>query len=417
MKTFMNVLLSLTILLTGAYVGQQLLLSSPAKENRGHEAGADEHADEQTGPHGGRLLKAGDFQLEITIYERGIPPEFRVYARRNGEPLAAEAFDIEIALARLGGRTDRFTFRPREDYRVSNETVTEPHSFDVRIEARHDGRDYDWRYAQHEGRTRIAPEQAEAAGIETAVTGPATIHRTVNLQGRIQYDPGRVRQIRARYAGVIRSAGKAVGDRVRAGEPLARVESNDSLQSYDVRAPIDGIVTTQRAGAGEAVATDQSIYTIANLDRVWVDLAVFQEQLNKVRIDQPVQLQGLDGEINGSARIDYLLPVTDGRSQTTTARIYLDNPDGHWRPGMAVTAEVTIEEAEVPLAIRNSALQTFRDFNVVFARYGDTYEVRMLEPGRGDATHTEVLGGLDPGTEYVVKNSYLLKADIEKSGA
>ncbi|MCS3902882.1 cobalt-zinc-cadmium efflux system membrane fusion protein [Methylohalomonas lacus] len=417
MKILMNVLLLLAILLIGAYAGQQLLQSSPAKGSHRHDAGTAEHAGEQTGPHGGRLLEAGDFQLEVTIYERGVPPEFRVYAYRDGEPLAAEAFDLKIELARLGGKTDRFTFQPRESYRVSNETVTEPHSFDVRIKARHNGRDYDWRYAQHEGRTRISQTQAEAAGIETAIANPATIHRTVTLQGRIQYDPGRMRQVRARYAGVIRSAGKAVGDRVQADTAVARVESNDSLQSYAIKAPISGVVIAQQAGAGEAVSTDQSIYTIANLDHVWLDLAVFREQLDKIRVGQSVQLQSLDGNLDGRANIDYLLPVTDGRSQATTARVYLDNPDGHWRPGTAVTAEVTIEETDVPLAVRNSALQTFRDFDVVFARFGDTYEVRMLELGRSDATHTEVIGGLDPGTEYVVDNSYLLKADIEKSGA
>jgi len=417
MKTFMNVLLSLAILLTGIYAGQQLLESQPAAEVRDHGVRTDEHAAEPAGRHGGRLLKNGDFQLEVTIYERGVPPEFRVYAYRDGEPLAAEAFDVEIELGRLGGKTGRFTFRPREGYRVSNEIVTEPHSFDVRVAARHGGRDYDWRYAQHEGRTRIAPEQAAAAGIETAVAGPATIHRSVTLQGRIQYDAGRVRRIRARYAGVIRSASKTVGDRVQAGEPLARVESNDSLQAYVVSAPIGGIVIAQRAGAGEAVTTDQSIYTIANLDRVWLDLAVFREQMDKVRVGQSVHLQSLEGSLEGRARIDYFLPETNDRSQTTTARIYLDNSDGHWRPGMAVTAELTVDETEVPLAVRNTALQTFRDFDVVFARFGDTYEVRMLELGLSDATHTEVLGGLDPGTEYVVDNSYLLKADIEKSGA
>jgi len=54
---------------------------------------------------------------------------------------------------------------------------------------------------------------------------------------------------------------------------------------------------------------------------------------------------------------------------------------------------------------------------VVFARFGDTYEVRMLELGRGNRDWIEVLGGLVPGTEYVTANSYLIKADIEKSGA
>jgi len=62
-------------------------------------------------------------------------------------------------------------------------------------------------------------------------------------------------------------------------------------------------------------------------------------------------------------------------------------------------------------------LQSFRDFTVVYARFQQTYEVRMLELGRRDGEFVEVLGGLDPGTTYVSENSFLVKADIEKSGA
>ena len=47
----------------------------------------------------------------------------------------------------------------------------------------------------------------------------------------------------------------------------------------------------------------------------------------------------------------------------------------------------------------------------------DTYEIRPLELGRSDGNLTEVLGGLQAGDRYVVENSYLIKADIEKSGA
>ena len=76
-----------------------------------------------------------------------------------------------------------------------------------------------------------------------------------------------------------------------------------------------------------------------------------------------------------------------------------------------------MNEVAVPLAVKKSGLQSFRDFTVVYARVGDTYEVRMLDLGRSDGEHVEVLGGLEPGTTYVTGNSYLVKADIEKSGA
>ncbi len=78
---------------------------------------------------------------------------------------------------------------------------------------------------------------------------------------------------------------------------------------------------------------------------------------------------------------------------------------------------VRIAEHPVPLAVKRSGLQSFRDFTVVYAQIGDEYEVRMLDLGRQDREWIEVLGGLEPGTRYVTENSYVLKADIEKTGA
>jgi cobalt-zinc-cadmium efflux system membrane fusion protein len=99
------------------------------------------------------------------------------------------------------------------------------------------------------------------------------------------------------------------------------------------------------------------------------------------------------------------------------AHVELPNPNLVWRPGQAVEGEVVVATNEAPLAVRTRALQRFRDFTVVYARVGETYEVRMLELGRQTPEWTEVLGGLEPGTEYVSENAFLIRADVEKSGA
>jgi cobalt-zinc-cadmium efflux system membrane fusion protein len=124
-----------------------------------------------------------------------------------------------------------------------------------------------------------------------------------------------------------------------------------------------------------------------------------------------------EGGTEASGAIDYLAPAGERGSQSSIARVVLDNAQGGWVPGQFVEALVTVAETTVDIAVPLSALQTFRDFDVVFARVGDTYEVRMLTLGRRDAERAEVLGGLAPGTEYVTENSYLIKADIEKAGA
>ncbi len=262
---------------------------------------------------------------------------------------------------------------------------------------------------------KLKLDTAKAAGIKTISAGPARIRETLILQGHVEYDAARVRRVVARYPGVVLETGAKVGDRVEAGEPLAKIESSDSLQAYAVRAPISGIVTQRSVNPGEMTST-RPLYVIVDVSRVWLDLAVFGGDLTRVQVGQLVRVHSLDEELEATGKIDYIAPGSSSISQSTTARIFLDNPGSLWRPGMAVTGEVVVAEDKVPLAVRNSALQIFRGSDVVFAKVGDTYAVRKLELGRSDGIHTEVLSGIAPGTEYVVENSYLVKADIEKSG-
>jgi cobalt-zinc-cadmium efflux system membrane fusion protein len=84
---------------------------------------------------------------------------------------------------------------------------------------------------------------------------------------------------------------------------------------------------------------------------------------------------------------------------------------------MAMRGTLQVNAQSVPLAVRTEAIQPFRDFQVVFANYGSDYEVRMLQLGRRGSEYTEVLSGIEPGTPYVAKGSFLVRADIEKSGA
>jgi cobalt-zinc-cadmium efflux system membrane fusion protein len=107
--------------------------------------------------------------------------------------------------------------------------------------------------------------------------------------------------------------------------------------------------------------------------------------------------------------------VKDPVTQTIVARVLFS--DGAFLPGTTVKGEIVVNEVQVPLAVRTDAIQRFRDFEVVFAKVGDVYEVRMLDIGRRTPEWTEVLGGIEPGEDYVVTNSFLIRADIEKSGA
>jgi cobalt-zinc-cadmium efflux system membrane fusion protein len=395
------------------------LIAAAASTGCDQNAPSTEHDESEpevaTGPNGGRLLEDGGFALELAIFESGVPPEFHAWATSGDNPVEPRQVELTVELARLGGAVDRIGFTPAGEFLRGDQEVREPHSFDVAVTAVQAGRTHQWTYEAYEGRTTIPADIARAAGVVTAVAGPDAIVESVTLYGSIVPDPTRVREVKARFPGVIRNVRAQIGDRLEAGAALVTIESNESLQTYTVTAPIAGVITSRHAEPGEQ-AGDEELFEIADYSTVWVELNVFSRDRARVREGQAALIKSESGS-EAVGLIDYLAPAGERTSQSSVARIVLDNADGRWVSGQFVEAAVTVAEATVDIAVPLSALQTFRDFDVVFARVGDIYEVRMLTLGRRDSTRAEVLEGLAAGTEYVTENSYLIKADIEKAGA
>lgn len=389
-----------------------LLLCGAALAEGDKPAAPDEY---ERGPHRGRMLREGDFAIEVTIFETGVPPQFRLYAYEKDKPVDPAQVQVTMELTRLGGQVDRFTFKPEGDHLTGSSRVVEPHSFDVKVSAGYGGKSHQWTYESYEGRTRIEPAVAEAAGIKTELTGPATIRDELHLMGVVAIDENRQARVKARFPGLVRDVRVGLGDTVTAGQALATIESNESLRAYTVTSPIAGVVTARSTNAGD-VAGDAVLFEVTDLTQVWVNLHAFGAGAGKLQPGQPVTIRSSVGELDAQATLDRVLPIADAGSQSVTARVRLPN-DGRWRPGLAVSADVVVGTRDVPLAVKVAGLQRFRDFTVVFTRVGDTYEVRMLELGARDAESVEVLDGIAPGVPYVTGQSFLIKADVDKAGA
>lgn len=386
------------------------------KDSSATDSHEDVAQDFERGPHNGRMLRDGDFALEVTIFETGVPPEFRVYPYRNGQPVAPHTVELKIELGRLGNKVDQFSFAPQGDSLRGDGVVMEPHSFAVSVSARHAGQQYQWQYDSYEGRTQIEPAVAQAMGIEVATAGSGTIRETIALQGSVHPHPDAVLEVRGRFPGIVQSLQKSVGDAVRQGEALATVLSNESLQTYTIASPRSGTVIARDATIGSS-SSGSALYIIADMSRLVADLKVYARDLERIAVGQTVDVASPDGTSTVTGRIERILPTLDSGSRAATARALLIDAGSVWRPGQFVQGVVVVAEHDVSLVVKESGLQSFRDFTVVYARVGDTYEVRMLELGRRDREFAEVLGGLEAGTTYVTENSYLVKADIEKSGA
>ena len=372
-------------------------------------------AEFERGPHRGRMLREGDFALEVTLFETNVPPQYRLYVYQGGKPLKPSEVEASVELGRLDGEVNRFTFRPENDYLTGSGTVVEPHSFDVKVDARYGGKTYHWGFASYEGRTTIPGAVASDAGVKVEVAGPAVIRDNAHLIGSVALNANRHAAVKARFPGIVKAVNVQQGQHVRRGQTLVVVEGNESMRSYPVTAPFDGVVLVRNTNVGD-VADGNTLFELADLSKVWVELHAIGEAASRLAAGQKVHVKSATGDAAAETTIETLLPLAT-RGQSVVVRASIPNPDGRWRPGMTVSADVTVARREVPLAVMESGLQRFRDFTVVFAQIGETYEVRMLELGARDGLHVEVLGGIKPGTRYVAEQSFLIKADIEKSGA
>ncbi len=385
--------------------------SDPAPAEHGEEG-----AEAEKGPNGGRVLKDGDFTVEVTVFETGQEPQFRVYATRGGEPVDPGAVHLTMTLRRLGGDVNTFAFKPEGKFLAGQGVVEEPHSFDVEVVAVENGKHHVWKYASPEGRTRITAEAAKAGGIAIMTAGPAMIGETRELFGTVALDPSARSEIRGQFPGRVVSVTKAVGDYVQRGQLLARIESSESLQVYPVFATVSGVVAERNGNPGN-VTGDRALYVITDPAQTTVVFNIFPKDLGAVQPGMTVQVETMDGTAIAQVRLGDYLPDGNVEAGTALIRAALPNRGGRLRAGMALRGRITINAVQVPLAVRTEALQRFRDFTVVFANYGEEYEVRMLTLGRKSPEWTEVLSGIKPGTPYVAKGAFLIRADVEKSGA
>ncbi|WP_347330766.1 efflux RND transporter periplasmic adaptor subunit [Marinimicrobium locisalis] len=271
-------------------------------------------------------------------------------------------------------------------------------------------------HGHHEGHTQISESFARESGVRIETVGPHTLQLSERLYGRIRPNAERVTNVRAPYPGEIAEMKVSIGDRVEKGDVLAQIRSRESLETYALRAPLSGVVTERLRNPGEFTGSEP-LLVVQDLSEVWVELLAYPEQSTGLAVGQTVRIKASEPGAERTATLDYIAPQRLPANQGTRLRASLNNEDGLWAPGQRITGEVLVEERNVPLAVRRSALQSFRGSTVVFARVDDTYEVRKLELGERDKDYVEVLDGIAPGTEYVTENSYLIKADILKSGA
>lgn len=182
-------------------------------------------------------------------------------------------------------------------------------------------------------------------------------------------------------------------------------------------APLAGTVIKREVTLGEAVQPAKDAFSVANLERLWVQLDLFEKDLAAVNVDQAVELRTevVPGRVF-KARVAFMGHVIDERTRTTPVRIEFHNEQGLMRPGQFVTATLRGDKDRVTtevLAVPRKAVLLVEGKPVVFIAAPDgTFARRAVEMGISGGGLVEIRSGLSSGERVATDGAFILKSEL-----
>lgn len=188
------------------------------------------------------------------------------------------------------------------------------------------------------------------------------------------------------------------------------------LQTLEIRAPISGRIVERRAVTGASVPSETELFTIADLSTIWVEASVAPADLGFVKEGDSV---GVEAQSGAAAKglVVFVSPVIDRDTRLAKMVAQIANADASWRPGDFATVRVDSTAGRAAVLVPRGAIQRMKKDSVVFVRNASGFEKRDVVLGRNDGKQVEIRFGIEAGEKVAVGNSFILKAQLEKSEA
>lgn len=304
---------------------------------------------------------------------RAEPVELRQVLQLSG---SLRAVDLATVKAKVGGDVREVLAREGEPVRAGQVLV------------KMDATEYEARVAQARGNLNNARAQLEMAA-KTRDNNLALVERGFISKNALDNSA-------SQYAGARASVEAAQG-----ALDLVQKSVNDTV----IRAPISGLVSARLVQPGEKVSADNKLLEIVNLQKMELEAVVPAAEVARVAIGQPVELrvEGLPESFEG--RVARINPATQAGTRSVPVYIQVANPQNLLRAGMFAEARLVLASKAGVLALPQAAVRKDGSGAYVFAIAGGKIERRAVTLGMagmaGDEFRTEVVSGLDAGTEIV----------------
>ncbi len=191
----------------------------------------------------------------------------------------------------------------------------------------------------------------------------------------------------------------------------------DAPDEVAIRSTLSGIVTKRLVTEGSVVSDANDLMEISNASTLWAIAEVPEANAGAVRIGQSVAIKvPALGDATISGKIIHIGAALNAETRTMEVRCLVNNSRGNLRPEMYATIEIRGGTTASTLAIPREALQDINGEKVVFLAHEDnSFEKKVVEPGREQGEKIEITNGLHSGQRIVTKGGFFIKTEFLKS--
>ena len=327
------------------------------------------------------------------------------------------------------------------------------------------------------GHVSMSANQRIMANVATTEAKQGTLNKEINAVGIVQYDQSRQAKVTAWIAGRIDQLHvNTVGSFVTRDTPVAEVyspdlvtsqqeyllavKSRDRLKNSPIRSiaengaglvasakqrlmlfgvkesqlaelekagkpnirlpiytPLSGVVVEKMVQQGQYVNTGDTLFGIADLSVVWVEVEVYENEFPQLRLGQQVEIrsQSFPGR-SFTGSIKYIYPFLDPKTRTVKVRVEMPNPGLQLKPEMFVNAIIKVPLGSTMVVPVTAVMDTGKRRVVWVETSPEMFEPREVQVGQRTGETIQILSGLNPDDKVAVSGGYLIDSESQLKG-
>lgn len=193
--------------------------------------------------------------------------------------------------------------------------------------------------------------------------------------------------------------------------------------NFNIYAEGSGFVKKLNVAVGSHIAQGQALFELTDLSKLWVEFEVYESDMAHLKLGDSISFS-----LSGYPNLKFIKPITfinpsiDSSDRAVTVRVEIENTSMQFKPEMFATGSYkqSIQQENTNIFVPKSALLWTGDTSLVYVKSTEPktnlFLPTVVKTGRTSGESVEIVSGLAPGAEIVVKGAFAIDAAAQIEG-